>query len=253
MLLVPDVALVVLNVLLVYASLVKTGLLDIFARANDLKSEAAVAEFMRTTVLQFLQDNLGTVLLYGLIAVILSFIFLSWARSVRFGMMKDLLLKKKISLMNSFKYIKLYFWRFVWLQIIIMVFWIALAFVGLFLAGLLAKVLPALVVLMILFFILALLLYFSLFFSKAILVLDNKSAWDSIKLSTNLLKKRWWLVVKTFLIIFVTMLVLNIITNVLQNASLGVAGDLIAIFLFIALGLWMSLFTLDVYRKRTKA
>jgi|TARA_Y100000310_G_scaffold138289_2_gene137193 hypothetical protein len=241
-----------LNVFVVYTSLVKTGLFDLLTQANTLKSEAAVAEFLRTTVFQFLKDNVNTLLLYGIIAVLLSFIFLSWARSVRFGLMKDLLLKKKVSLGNSFKYIKLYFWRFVKLQLIAMALWFVLAFVGLFFAGLLVKVMPALVVLMILFFLLGLALYFGLFFSKQILVLDNKSAWDAIKLSVQLFKKKKWFVLKTFLVIFVSIVVLNILTNVIQAARLSFVGDLVAIVILIALGLWMSLFTLDIYKQKAK-
>ena len=230
----------------------KTGLFDLLTQANTLKSEPAVAEFLRTTVVQFLKENLSTLLLYGVIAVVLSFIFLSWARSVRFGLMKDLLLKKKLSLRNSLKYIKLYFWRFVKLQLLIMAFWFVLAFVGLFLAGLLVKVIPALIVLMILFFLLGLALYFGLFFSKQILILDDKSAWNAIKLSVQLFKKRKWFVFKTFLIIFVSISVLNILTNVVQAAHLSFVGDLVVILIMIALGLWMSLFTLDIYKKRAK-
>jgi hypothetical protein len=226
---------------------VKTGLFDLLTQANTLKSEPAVAEFLRTTVVQFLKENLSTLLLYGVIAVVLSFIFLSWARSVRFGLMKYLLLKR-----NSLKYIKLYFWRFVKLQLLIMAFWFVLAFVGLFLAGLLVKVIPALIVLMILFFLLGLALYFGLFFSKQILILDDKSAWNAIKLSVQLFKKRKWFVFKTFLIIFVSISVLNILTNVVQAAHLSFVGDLVVILIMIALGLWMSLFTLDIYKKRAK-
>lgn len=224
------------------------GVLPFLASLESIPEEQVLV-----LVKDAVMDNLSTIINYALLFFILSFIITVATKSVKLGMMRDIILKKKASLKQASQYLKKYFWRLAGLKLVLLLIFaviftilcsITLWLVSIKASGILIGIICLIAVIVFIWLLL------KLFFSQAALVMENKSVFDSLKSSNKFFMMKKMAVVKVLLIILLTFLVINVIMSFV--GLIPVIGDIISIIVYIALGLWTSLFMLEVYTGRKK-
>lgn len=226
--------------------LVLSGLLEAFLNLKSLEgNEAQVVAQVQKIAL----ENIGAILGYGLLWVLIICIGFFLARAVTLGMMADLLKKKKPALANAGKYIQLSFWRLVSLNIFVTCIFLLVLLASMVVGMIVFFFLPWIIPLVILSAGITMLWFYSIFFlSKQVLVCEQKTALVAMKESKKIFSEHKKGMIKAMVLLWGISLIATIGISILGLIPL--VGVILEQICFLVLGVWTELFTFHVYSKR---
>lgn len=221
----------VISFLLIYS----TGLISFF----ELASAAKDVDFVKIIIPKFATF---------LILILIANLFISaYFTAMKFGMITEVIKKKKTSLTNGFISGKKNYLRMLGLEILISLIVVIpillLIIIFLLKPSLLTGLVLALVGIAYLIFII-----FATLFSHAILFLDNVGPFKAIKKSFKYFKKKAGYVLAIVVILFLTGLILGIISGIIS--LIPIIGGLISLIIFLAIIVWADIFRFKAYFKK---
>lgn len=165
-------------------------------------------------LLSFLRSNLFAIIASFLVFVIVTFVVGASIVSIKYSMMKSIVLKKKFSLKSAIKECRRYVLQVIWLKILVFLIGVLI----LFLLGLITQIILSgqQTTVLISFWILFSLLAFAfikilLMFRYPIMFLENNNALNSIKNSISYFRKNVKHVIVVFLIVFGVAILFNLV------------------------------------------
>jgi hypothetical protein len=174
----------------------------------------------------------------------------SYVRSMRIGMYREVIQKKKTSLENMFKSGGRYFKRCFQVSIIKVVFIITpliiLGWISLLIF--LSRPYTGLVVFtfsFVIFFFYLIIIAFGFFFIEPIITEKNKQGWTLVKTSFGYTKKNIFNVIKTWLVIFLVGLVAGLVLQIF-DVPFGLTGKALYRIVTGGIAVWVNLFLLAV-------
>ena len=204
--------------------------------------------------LAFISSNMSTILISIVVLLIGAFFFSIAVAAVKFGMIKDVVNKKRANVSSGMSYIKKYYGGILniklWTFLIYMVVLIVAILINIILRAI-GLDLAALIVSLILLVILAIKAFLSLMFRYPIMFTKNKNAKESIKLSYKFFKENKGYNLVIFGIIIAVAVVISVIFSILGNIpyvgefiqTLSPIGTLVA-------SVWANVFLFNSYLKK---
>ncbi len=240
--------------------LIFSGAIKIFLSITKLNYLIALLQTPETSdiFLEAIRENAAKFFSLIILFAVTLFIVRVIVISIEFGFIKNITLNKKIKVAEIPSHIKNLFVNIILLKIYTLFFFILIALTSLTCRALLIIIIPkeaAVVLTIILSLILVLFIILTLFFRYPACILEKKmNPKTGIARSINFFNKNKPLVIKAFLLVFLTgatgRILALLITKPLQNIPFLPA--IINALLFIALSLWSTLFLFNIYKKNYK-
>ncbi|MDP6641959.1 MAG: hypothetical protein QGF74_01075 [Candidatus Nanoarchaeia archaeon] len=258
LLFVPDLILLIFTFLSGFVFVKYSGVLNLLTDANKLASSLRVADSIEALAPIFtslVQKDVLVVLIYLLIFFLGGFVLGSGLLAMKFGMMKDVVEKKKLSLKNMYDHSMNHFWDVVWLRLTI--FLISLAVIVSF--AMLAS-LNALnsfyqetffILISILFLLTLIFLRFLLLFRYPALFFDRTNSTQTVKKLYDYFLKNYKHIILTWLVIFgfgLIIVLLDLSLNKITIISLLVIVIAIRYIINLIYNVWSDLFLFYNYK-----
>ena len=251
---IPDIIIFLMNVILGFLFLKYSGLFKILTDPNTL------VEGLETAVpllKMFFQENMIRVIANLIFFALTSFIIGSSLTAMKFGMIKDMIKKRKLTLKKMIHNGK-YVWQIISMKIIMFIIGvITFLFIlgsGIILYTFLNKSV-ALIILAVSFPIIILILQVLLFFRYPVMFLENKNPIKSVKGSFDYFLNNKKHVLIIWLIIIAVSLIISLISPYLGFAEQKIAlsltmvlGYFISRIIKIAVNLWSETFKFRSYK-----
>lgn len=245
-LIVPNLMFIALLLASGFLFVILSGLSEIFMQLTAMQgNQERITAYLQSITI----SNVGAIIGYGLVWIMLLFVGFFLARAVTLGMMADLIKKKKQVLGNASQYIKKYFWRLIGLNISVM-FVFFLAVVLSVVVGIMASLITVFIIpLIVICAVIGILwLYCIFFFSKQVLLCENKTAIEAMKESKKVFTQNKKGMIKSILVVWgITIIVSLILSGVGLIPFIGAIVEQIG---FLVLSVWAELFTFYMYSKR---
>lgn len=248
-LLLPDLINLIFYLTFGYIILNIAGLYDFFKDINLLMNSENVND-----TLFFLQSNLSTIIISTVIFIIGAFLFNIAITATKFGMIRDVINKKRASFLVGLSYIKKYYGKIfslkLWTLLIYLVVLIAAIILNIILRALGLDITSLIISLMFLI-VLVIITFLSLMFRYPIMFTKNKNAKESINISYKFFKenKRYSLVILGIIVLIVLAVsmafsILGLIPYIGEFIqSLSSLGTLV-------ISIWANIFLFNSYLKR---
>jgi hypothetical protein len=203
---VPDLAFAIYTLTFGFLFLRISGILNFIVTNTEIANSEVL--------LSFLRSNIFTIVISFLIFVIVTFVVGASIVSIKYSMMRSIVLKKKFSLKSAIKECRKYVFQVIWLRILVFL----VGVIVLFLLGLITQVILSgqknaiLISVWILFALIAFaFIKLLLMFRYPIMFFENNNALDSVKNSISYFKKNAKYVFAIFLIILSVAILFNLI------------------------------------------
>jgi len=251
---VPDIVIVVINIILGLSFLKSSGLITILSDPSTiLKSLETFAPILQS----FLKENLIRVIVTLILFAITSFVIGSGLSAMKYGMLRDLVNKKKLTLSKMWENGKN-----IWLVVSMKMIMFAVGIITLlFLIGsgvIMSQFIErgtAAFILTVATPIFILILQLLLFFRYQIMFLENKHPFEAIKESYHYFTKHFKTVILTWLIIIaisITASFLAAFTGLAEGkltfSITLILGYLVRNIINVIIGLWAETFKFRIYK-----
>ncbi len=245
-LLLPDFIFVLFFSLGGYLLLRSHGLLSIIQGNNIETLLGVLSNFNK------LFGLLVSVTIFTIATFFLGASLLSW----KYIMIRNRILNKRTSLWSDFKDCHKRIRSVIFMKIIVFAIAIVALFLGVFLVGVgryFGNYLPGLIIVSLLEVVFFVLFFVFIYFRYAILFFKEYRTIDAFKESINLGKRRYEVVVISFLISLIFGLSVTFIFNsVFSLFKIAVFSKIISVLIGLIIGVWADLFLFDVYHRIRK-
>lgn len=194
---VPDLMLIILNVLLGNLFLMYTNLGSVIGNLSYLPGKVETLPLLEN----FISANFLNLILFAILFFIVNFVVGSGLLSIRYGLMRDIVRKQKLLF---FEYSKEYFWNVVKLKLMVFFLMVLVILVFGVLATLIYVVFSeniAFILSLVLLVLILVILKLALLFRYPSLFLKDKSAFFAFRNSFLFLKNRFFVVIFALLVV----------------------------------------------------
>lgn len=226
-----------------------TGLYDFF---KDIPLIMGSEEINDT--LFFLQSNLSTVIISVAVFVLGAFFFNALVVATKFGMIRDVINKKRASFLVGLSYINKYYWKIFEVKLRVFLMYVGALAVAILLNLILRAFsldTAALVFSALLFVVLIVFIFLGLFFKYPILFTRNIEPKRVLGLSFKFFRENKIYTLAILGIIFLVAMVISIFFDILSIIpGIKVITQSLDQLATIIIGVWASVFTFNSYLKR---
>jgi len=253
---VPDLMLIIFNLILANLFLVYTGLGNFASKINSLPAKVEALPLIR----EFISAHFLSLVLFGLVFVFVNFILGSGLLSIKYGLMRDVVKKKKLRFLE---YGGEYLWSIVKVKFLIFLIMVAFIFIFGIIATGIYFLFPerfAFIFLLILSILVLVALKLALLFRFPALFFKDKSAFFSLRNSFLFFNRKFWVVLFSFLIILMVGISLSLV-YIGFTKLIGLLGNVNFVWMLIALqaggiifnlinNVWSDLFLFYIFKEK---
>ncbi|MBI2667798.1 hypothetical protein HYX17_03440 [Candidatus Woesearchaeota archaeon] len=252
LLFVPDLAMLIISFLLGLSFVKYSGITEFFNANNNLIDSL---DMLIPLLSDFIQDNILVFVIYLILFFITGFILGSGINAMKFGMMRDIIEKKKLEFKKMIGYGSKYFWDIVLMRLTVFIISLmVLLFFGILIILNALNTFYSQIffnIILLLFLITLFFLSLLLLFRYPALLIDRKNPIEIIKSLYLLLLKNFKHVFMTWFIIFLfglIILLLDFSLNIAYGATLMIILIIIRYAISLIYGVWSNLFLFYMYK-----
>ena len=252
LLFIPDLVMLIISFLLGFSFVKYSGIIEFFNANNNLIDSF---DTLIPLLSNFIQENILVFVIYLILFFITGFILGSGINAMKFGMMKDLVEKKKLDFKKMLRYGSKYFWDIVLMRLTVFIIsLIVLLFFSILIVLNALNIFYNEIFFMIILFLFLIVLFFLrllFLFRYPALLIDRKNPIQIIKSLYLYLLKNFKYVFITWLITFLIGLIvvlLDFSLNIVYGVTLMIILLVIRYIISLIYGVWSNLFLFYMYK-----
>lgn len=224
-----------------------SGFLDLSKELASLGAELdklAASSIIKT----FLQTNLSAIIISFAMFFVVTFLFGAGVKSIKYGMILDVIKKKPLYLKSSLSH-KKHYWKIVLIKLYTFILYFVLVLAASIIFLIISQPLGTTIgsiVSLILFILGNIFLYVHLYFRYACYFSSNLNAKGAMKESYDLFQRKKKLVIWTIMVVALTSIILRIPLELLLKIDI-IFFDIIAAALILVVYIWSDLFVFNIH------